>query len=112
MTDAPFTEMHRRLTQALLDYWVRHKSTTPGEVGAPENVFYNVKTAVDVLVPVFDRLQALMALLPQIVEALTNDTLADAPTDLDDFPCECEDCGRLRIDALTAVYNLLKPETP
>jgi len=110
MTDAPFTETHRRLTQALLDYWVRHKSTTPGEVGTPENVFYSVKAAVDVLAPVFDRLTALTKLLPRIHESLTNDTLIDEP---DGFPgpCECEDCGRLRIDALTAVYNLLKPET-
>lgn len=54
MTDTPFTETHRRLTQALLDYWVRHKSTKPGEVGTPSDVFYNVETAVNVLVPVFD----------------------------------------------------------
>ena len=58
MTDAPFTETHRRLTQALLDYWVRHPSTKLGEVGTPENVYYSVKSAVDVLVPVFDRLTA------------------------------------------------------
>jgi len=53
MTD-PFTEAHREtLTRALMDYWVRHKSTKPGEVGTPENVFYSVKSAVDVLLPVY-----------------------------------------------------------
>jgi hypothetical protein len=67
-----------------------------------------VAEAIDAAIVEGERWHALAGLLPQIHEALTNDTLLDEP-DVPG-PCECEDCGRLRIDALTAVYRLLKRE--
>jgi hypothetical protein len=52
--------------------------------------------------------ERLRALRPIIHESLTNDTLRDDPGVVgDDYPCECEDCGRLRIDALRQVWAAL-----
>lgn len=58
-------------------------------------------------------LAALAALKPEIIAALTNDTLMDKPDVERDYylECECEDCGRLRIDVLRKLLALL-PDPP
>lgn len=65
-----------RLTKALIEAWVKHKSTKPGEWGDPDNVFYSVRRAVEVIAPI---VSAELARLTAAVEAAQWQPIETAP---------------------------------